>query len=116
MKVTRIYSDDTGESRFEDIEIPLIDQGDIGSLSKREKATGVIFRTTPPDYNFDWHNAPQRQYVVMLEGSVDVTTSTGEKRRFTTGDILLAEDTEGKGHLSQAVDNQPRKSLFIVLE
>lgn len=28
MKITRIFSDETGESHFEDLEIPLVDQGE----------------------------------------------------------------------------------------
>lgn len=34
MKITRIFSDEKGESHFEDLEIPLIDQGEIGYLSE----------------------------------------------------------------------------------
>ena len=32
------------------------------------------------------------------------------------GDILLAEDTTGQGHISRAVAGKPRKSLFITLD
>ena len=51
MKVTRIYTGDDGESRFEDFDIPLRDAGDIGSLSELVKATGIIFRETAGDYD-----------------------------------------------------------------
>lgn len=116
MKVTRIYTGDDNESHFEDIEIPLFDKGDIGQLSIRMNATGVIFRETPADYHFGWHNAPARQYVVMLSGGVEIEIADGTKRIFQAGDILLAEDTTGHGHISRAVDNKPRKSLFILLD
>jgi uncharacterized cupin superfamily protein len=116
MKVTRIYTGEDNESHFEDLEIPLMDNGDIGRLSARVGATGLIFRETPSDYHFQWHNAPQRQYVVMLEGGVEIEIGNGTKRIFRAGDILLAEDTTGRGHTSRAVDNKPRKSLFITLD
>jgi len=116
MKVTRIFTGDDQESHFEDIEIPLTDKGEIGKLSEIVKATGVIFRETPPDYCYSWHNAPQRQYVVMLEGGVEMEIGDGTKRIFQAGDILLAEDTTGRGHISRAVNNKPRKSLFITLD
>ena len=32
------------------------------------------------------------------------------------GDVLLAEDTTGQGHISRAVAGKPRKSLFITLD
>ncbi len=116
MKVTRIYTGKDGESHFEDLEIPLQDAGDIGALSETVNATGVIFRETDGDYNYDFHNAPQRQYVVMLDGLVDIEIGDGTIRRFSAGDILLAEDTTGRGHISRAVDGKSRKSLFITLD
>ena len=116
MKVTRIYTGDDGESHFEDIDIPLKDAGDIGSLSEQFKATGVIFRETDGNYDYNFHNAPQRQYVVMLDGEVDIEIGDGTIRRFSTGDILLAEDTTGRGHRSIAVDGKQRKSMFITLD
>jgi hypothetical protein len=115
MNITRLYTGSDGQSHFEDLTVPLADAGDIGSLSRRFAATGVIFRETAGDYDFDWHNAPERQLVVMLEGSVEITVSDGTVRRFDTGDILLAEDVSGQGHRSRAIDGQPRKSLFVTL-
>ncbi len=118
MKATRIYSRQDGKSAFEDFEIELENAGDIGNLSKIYNVTGIIFRETDGDYDYNWHNAPpQRQFVLMLEGEVDITSGEGETRRFGTGgDILLAEDTTGEGHLSRAVNNRSRKSVFVILE
>lgn len=116
MKVTRVYSDSDGESHFGEFDIPLKDSGQIGLLSQLQKATGLIFRETPGDYDFSWHNAPRRQYVIILEGQVDITVSDGETKRFGDGDVLLLEDTTGKGHYSKAVNEERRKSIFITLD
>lgn len=116
MKITRLFTGSDNESHFEEIEIDLRDAGDIGELSERMKATGIIFRRTSPDYNYDWHNAPRRQYIIMLDGAVDVEVGDGTIRRFSTGDILLVEDTTGRGHISRSVDNQSRTSVFVTLD
>lgn len=116
MKITRLYTGPDNESHFEDFEIELSDAGDIGKLSEKVDATGIIFRRTEPDYDYDWHNAPQRQYIIMLDGAVDVETGDGTVRRFSTGDILLVEDVTGRGHKSKAVDNQRRTSVFVTLD
>ena len=113
MKIYKIYSDSEGESHFGEIELPLKDSGAIGFLSETLPATGIIFRETPGDYDYPWHNAPRRQYVIILEGEVDFTVSSGETRRFGGGDVVLLEDTEGKGHYSKAVNGQIRKSIFV---
>ena len=115
MKITRLYSDKNGESHFEDIDIPLDDSGDIGRLSKILPVTGMMLRENPGDYNYDWHPAPGKQYIVMLEGMLEVEVSDGEKRIFPPGDILLVEDIDGKGHKSRVPDGKPRKSLFIAI-
>ena len=114
MKVVRIFTGDDGESHFEDIEIDLGD-GPHGKYSDPVDVTSVIFRTTGGDYNLGYHTAPRRQYVVNLRGSVEIETGLGEKRLLGPGDILLAEDTTGRGHISRAVDGESRESLFIPL-
>ena len=117
MKVTRVYTGDDGESHFEDIEVPLADRGAFGSISELVSATGVVFRETGPDYDLDFHNAPRRQYVVNLKGGfVELEVGDGSKRRLGPGDILLAEDTTGRGHISRSVDGLPRTCLFITLD
>ncbi|MCZ6463318.1 MAG: hypothetical protein O7A09_03185 [Proteobacteria bacterium] len=117
MLVTRLYTGSDGESHFEDVDIELRDLGEIGSISELLPATGVVFRTTGPDYDYAWHNAPRRQYVVMLSGGdVEIEVGDGTVRRFSPGDVLLAEDTHGRGHVSRAVDGRERTSLFITLD
>ena len=116
MRVTRLYTGADQQSHFEDYEVDMDDHGSIGFLSARHPVSNLLFRHTGADYDFDWHNAPQRQYIVILEGGLDIEIGDGTRRRFGAGDILLAEDTTGQGHISRAVDGQPRRSLFITLD
>lgn len=116
MKITHILADANGETHFGELDIPLHDSGAIGLLSQLQPATGIIFRETPGTNNYDWHNTPRRQYVIMLERGVDFTVSDGETRRFASGDVVLLEDTTGKGHVSKAVNGQRRKSIFVTLD
>ncbi len=116
MQVTRLYTGSDGESHFEDLEIPLSDQGSIGRLSACIPATGLILRETGPEYNYDWHPAPRRQAILLLAGAVDIEIGDGSIRRFGPGTILFAEDTTGRGHRSRAVDGQARTSVFVTLD
>ena len=116
MKVVRLYTGPDNKSHFEDLQVPLKDAGKVGFLSEKVKATGVVFRETTGDYNYDFHPAPRRQYVVNLEGEVEIEVGDGSKRILRTGDVLLAEDTTGQGHISRAVAGKPRRSLFIILD
>lgn len=115
-RITRIYTDNNGDSNFEDITVALNDAGIVGALSDPVKTNSLIFREVSPSYDWDFHTAPQRQYIVLLDGEIEIETSLGEKRSFRSGDILLVEDTTGKGHKTRNVLPAIRKSLFITLE
>jgi hypothetical protein len=116
MRIHNLYADADGESHFRDIEIEWAHDSPGGKLSKRLSATGVIFRETAGDYDLDWHPAPRRQYIVNLDAGVEITASDGERRVIGAGEVLLVEDTTGKGHLSKAVAGQARRSIFIPIE
>lgn len=115
MRITRVHATADGESHFDEVDIVLHDGGEIGLLSKPLAAREVIFRETAPDYDFDWHCAPQRQLIVLLDGAIELEVSDGEKRSFAGGDILLVEDTTGRGHRTRTTDGETRHSLFIPL-
>jgi hypothetical protein len=116
LKITRVYADATGDSHFGELVIPLKDGGNIGRLSERQPVNNIIFRETDADYDYDWHCAPQRQYIMLLDGEIELETSDGETRRFRGGDILLVEDVNGHGHRTRTVNNKPRRSVFVTLE
>ncbi|BAV07128.1 hypothetical protein SAMN05421788_102248 [Filimonas lacunae] len=115
-RVTRVYHDAAGESHFAEDEYPLTDKGAIGSLSEQVQVKSLIFRTVPPTYDFDFHNAPQKQFIVLLDGSIEIETSLGEKRVFNAGEVIKVEDTEGKGHRTRNLIPVTRHSVFITYE
>ena len=115
MQITRVYSDNNGDSHFEEMNIQLNDNGEIGFLSRRIPVKEMIFRKVKPDYDYYFHTAPQKQYILLLDGEIEIETSLGEKRIFKGGDILLLEDTQGKGHKTRNLQNLERRSVFITL-
>jgi hypothetical protein len=116
MKYTRIYTGAGGHSRFEEVEVTLRDKGEIGRLSDPFEVEHLKFRENPPGYDYDFHNAPARQFIILMDGEIEIESSLGEKRGFRGGDILLVEDTEGKGHRTKHILEQVRKSVFITLK
>ena len=116
MRIHNIYVDDAGETHFRDIDIEWDSQGDFSKYSAMLPATGVIFRETSGDYDLDWHPAPRRQYIVNLDAAVNITASDGDSRIIRAGEVILVEDTHGKGHLSKSVGGKMRHSIFIAIE
>jgi hypothetical protein len=115
MKVTRIYSDDRGVSHFADVEIGLSDAGEIGHLSRAIDAKSIVFRKNDPGYDYDWHTAPARQFIVLLDGAIELEVSDGTRRVFRGGDVLLMEDVSGRGHRTRHVERSERRSIFVEL-
>lgn len=113
MYYTRLYADPHGESRFEVVEVPLSEKGMIGYLSDKFPVKSMQFRENPADYDWDFHNAPQKQFIILLDGVIEITTSLGESHTFSAGDVLLVEDTTGKGHKTKNIELQTRKSIFL---
>jgi hypothetical protein len=116
-RVLRSFTGSDGESHFEDVEIAPEDLGAIGAISKPLPAKSVLFRETGADYDLGFHNAPRRQFVIMLpDGRVELEVGSGERHVLGPGDVLLAEDTTGRGHESRALDPEPRRSIVVALE
>lgn len=112
MHITRFCADASGESSFVDHEVPLAhsfaDADGFTLLSSRGYLSKVTFSELPDGLSQTWHNAPRRQIVVILSGAVEVTTSDGVARRFGPGELFLADDTSGKGHLTRTVGGAAR--------
>jgi len=113
MHYTKIYCDEQGESHFEDVPISLSDQGVMGCLSEAFTVQSIQFRENKSDYTWDFHQAPARQFIILLDGEIEITTSLGKVRSFKAGDILLVEDIHGKGHKTRNIKQEIRKSIFI---
>ena len=107
----RLYTGDEGQSHFEELDLAM---GPVGS-SPMQAATGVTFRRSEPGEFIDWHPAPRRQYVITLSGHGEIEVGDGTVRCFGPGDVMLAEDLTGKGHLTRVVGNEPRVSAAIPL-
>ena len=115
MLITRLFSDESGDTHFSDVAVDLQDFGDIGKLSEKFQVNEILFRETGGDYDYDFHNAPERQFIILLDGIIEIETSLGAKRQFKSGEILLVEDTDGKGHKTKSIDGKLRRSIFITL-
>jgi hypothetical protein len=95
--VTDMYTGPDGLTHLRNKEI---------KLRELEKASATVIgrNMVDPARPSDWHNAPWRRYVVPLSGRFEVEVSSdGTIKSFGPGDILLAEDTTGKGHKTRAV-------------
>jgi quercetin dioxygenase-like cupin family protein len=86
------------------------------TLDRRTDVLAVHFKESPPHSAFDWHDAPEPQYVITLTGTLEFTTRDGETFIVRAGDVLVATDTIGTGHKWRLIDDAPWRRCYVVLE
>ena len=110
MNLVRLYSGGDGQSHFENLDASAIAK----LFSKIQPATGVLFKNDPSPHILDWHPAPRRQYCITLAGFVEIRVGDGSARTFAPGDVFLAEDLTGQGHI--AVPSVDWTRVFVTLD
>lgn len=120
-KYTRVYTDENGETHFDDVEIELLPvdfapPAPALNLSAFTEAKKFGFVNAPIGWYGDWHPAPKRQVFVYISGKIEAKVSDGEVRVFGPGSVTLLEDTTGKGHTSRVIGDQEVLSVVIQLE
>ena len=108
----RMYADGDGGSHFEDLAWDL-EERDFAPpaapsmVGTFEDASGTLFFGATPGWGGEVpHPAPQRQIFCVMRGVVEVTVSDGERRRFAAGDVILLDDTTGRGHRSRVIGDE----------
>lgn len=119
MKITRFHATADGGSRFQDLEIPINQErpdsfGFVLRQSNAWPSPNIRFVRLPAELDQGWHHAPARQIVAVLAGEIEVGTSDGEKRRCSTGQLFIADDLTGKGHLTKVISG-PAYVMFVEL-
>ena len=119
VRCVRIWTGPDGNSVFEEGTIDLgpkqggSERGDV--LSDKAVATSISFRETQADGTYAPHDAPTRQFVITLSGTLEFKTVPGQTFIINPGDILLAEDTTGSGHSWRLTDGNPWRRAYVIL-
>jgi hypothetical protein len=117
---TRLYSDEDGESHFEEmqLDLALTDYAPPApplKLAAFTPATQFGFMQAPAGWSSDWHLSSSRNLFFVISGAWEITASDGETRRFEICDVLLAEDTTGKGHKSRVIGDVDSLAAMVEL-
>ena len=100
MRLFRIYARPSGESAIEIREVPM---SGPRPTSASFQAGALFFRDTPEGFVQDLHNAPRRQLIFLTSGILQLESSEGARFICRPGDLIFAEDTAGKGHITRSL-------------
>ncbi|SAK80897.1 hypothetical protein AWB76_05472 [Caballeronia temeraria] len=108
MDCAELYTDADGHSAFRTLRVfeasAVLFNGVSVSLSPPQPCESMLMHEFDADYFMDRHNPPSKQYVVVLEGELEISVKGGEvTRRFAQGAIFIAGDLQGSGHTTRAI-------------
>lgn len=120
MKYARIYSTAEGESRVEAVDVAVtpvefVPGEPTVDLSSSSEVSRLMFVRLAPGWPGGWHPTPRRQFVVGISGAAEFQTTDGTAYLLQPGDVLLLEDTSGKGHHTRVAGETEWWGLLIAL-
>ena len=115
MAIMRLYTGKDGQSHFEEVQLKFEGRNDRSETAELIPGSGIIVRRFEPTRSNPWHTAPGHYAVFTLSGAVDIEVGDGTVRRLAPGDILIAEDLTGQGHITRVVGNTPRFYAVVPL-
>ena len=110
MGTSRMYTDENGDTTWQPIDLD-----DHPEWLEAIDATDIKFGIRPPNVEQDWHPAPQRQFVIILSGELQITYPDGSQKVFGAGEARLMDNITGKGHKTIALGAEPCITATVVL-
>ncbi len=115
----RIYTGADGLTRSEAINLLPPAKKDYSEVvrlgASNHKAVSVGFQSHAPGFFADWHTVPHSVFTIQLSGRAEYGLGDGTVVRLEPGDVVLVEDTWGKGHTTRVIGDQPRNYVGIQL-
>ena len=118
MQCWHLHGDAAGETHLTPVELPVRESyaGTVRGLTDIPVTTMGMgqFIGRKPDVGV--HNAPRRQFLVVLQGELEIVTTLGRSERLRPGDVLFADDGGSKGHISRDVGDDPLMLMAIGID
>jgi hypothetical protein len=114
----RIFSDPEGCSHFETLKIILestnyAPPADPLYVSSPESVKKIAFLILPAGWYGDWHPTPVRQWLTLTTGECEFEAGDQERCRRKAGDIVMLDDTTGKGHRTRVIGKHPLRITAV---
>ena len=119
---TILYTDTDGRARFKDQPLALTEGTPAAQLSPLAASGGYQFRQSPTGFRSNFHCTTTPQWLVVLQGEMEIGLQDGSSRIFKAGEGFYSNDTlpEGTafdatvhGHWSRQVGDAPLVTLFV---
>lgn len=104
VEISKIEANSSGETHFSTEKVKWIYWFNSGRRTPETLVTSLQFYHLRTGLSLGLHPAPRKQFLLILQGTLQIESSTGERRQFSPGSILLVTDIAGtRGHKSSVI-------------
>ena len=117
-----LFTDTDGRARFRDQPLALGEGTPTTRLSALQASGGCQFRQSPVGFQSDFHCTTTPQWLVVLQGRMEIGLQDGSTRVFGPGECFYSNDTlpvgatfdpQLHGHRSRLLGDAPLVTLFV---
>ena len=104
VEISKLEADSTGQTFFSTEKVKWMYWFNSGRQTPETMVKGLQFYHIKKSLSMGFHPAPRKQFLLILQGTLQIESSRGEKREFSPGSIVLLEDIAGtRGHISRVI-------------
>ena len=122
LTLTELYTSADGRASFRDRPVDLAEGSPVARLSALQASGGWQFRHSPVGFASDFHCTTTPQWLVVLQGRMEIGLRDGSARVFGPGECFYSNDTLPAGaafdaalhgHRSRLLGDEPLVTLFV---
>ena len=122
LTLPELFTDIDGRARFRDAAVALDEGTPLTRLSALQASGGCQFRRSPAGFASDFHCTTTPQWLVVLQGRMEIGLQDGSTRVFGPGECFYSNDTlppgatfDAKlhGHRSRLLGDEALVTLFV---
>ena len=122
LTLPELFTDVDGRARFRDAAVALDEGTPLTRLSALQASGGCQFRRSPAGFASDFHCTTTPQWLVVLQGRMEIGLQDGSTRVFGPGECFYSNDTlppgatfdpQLHGHRSRLLGDVPLVTMFV---
>tara|TARA_B110000438_G_scaffold294046_1_gene334819 strand:- start:2845 stop:3234 length:390 start_codon:yes stop_codon:yes gene_type:complete len=124
MLMPHIYADPMGHSLLDEIDLNMTAPGGAevqeGTYyrrinSARQDVTDWQIGHALPGHFIDFTPTSAPTFIAVFSGQMHITVSNGEERQLARGDMMLAQDVDGQGHMTRFLGQEECNYLLVTM-
>ena len=120
--VTELFTDADGRARFRTHALDLSEGSPLSRLTPLSASGGFQWRESPVGFESGFHCTGEPQWLVVLQGQMEIGLQDGSHRVFGPGEVFYSNDVLPAGatfdatlhgHRSRLLGEVPLRTLFV---